>query len=111
MMLKGADILLYPTAIGSEPYDASLDTSERWQLAQRGHAVSNVVPVAAANRIGREGNQTYYGSSFIADQAGQLVQSFGATEEGVLIHSFDILAIRAERAVWGFFRDRRPEVT
>lgn len=111
MMLKGADILLYPTAIGSEPYDASLDTSERWQLAQRGHAVSNVVPVAASNRIGKEGGQTYYGSSFIADQAGNLVEEFGKTEEGVLVHSFAIDAIRAERSTWGFFRDRRPDVT
>lgn len=111
MMLKGADILLYPTAIGSEPYDLGLDTSERWRLAQRGHAVSNVVPVAAANRIGTEGNQTYYGSSFIADQAGVLVKEFGKTDEGVLVHSFDVKAIRDERAVWGFFRDRRPDVT
>ena len=111
MMLKGADILLYPTAIGSEPYDATLDTSERWQLVQRGHAVANVVPVAAANRTGTEGSQTYYGSSFIADQAGQLVQKCGKTEEGVLIQSFDIDAIREERAQWGFFRDRRPDVT
>lgn len=110
MMLKGADILLYPTAIGSEPYDASLDTSQRWQLAQRGHAVSNVVPVAAANRVGTEGAQSYYGSSFISDQAGTLVQSFGKNEEGVLVHSFDPDAIRTERAVWGFFRDRRPDV-
>ena len=110
MMVKGADILLYPTAIGSEPYDASLDTSERWQLAQRGHAVSNVVPVAASNRIGSEGAQSYYGSSFIADQTGQLVQKFGKQDEGVLIHSFDFETIRAERAVWGFFRDRRPDV-
>lgn len=111
LMLKGADVLLYPTAIGSEPYDPSLDTSERWQLAQRGHAVSNVVPVAAANRTGSEGQQSYYGSSFIADQTGTLVQKLGKKEEGVLIHRFDIEAIREERAVWGFFRDRRPEVT
>jgi N-carbamoylputrescine amidase len=110
MMLKGADILLYPTAIGSEPYDPALDTSERWQLAHRGHAVSNVVPVGAANRVGKEGEQTYYGSSFLCDQAGVLVQKFGKTEEGVLMHCFDFAAIRHERAAWGFFRDRRPEI-
>ena len=110
MMLKGADILLYPTAIGSEPYDKALDTHESWQLAHRGHAVMNRVPVAAANRIGLEGAQKFYGASFIADHTGKLVQEFGETEEGVLIYSFDIDAIRAERADWGFHRDRRPEV-
>ena len=110
MMLKGADILLYPTAIGSEPYDNALDTHESWQLAQRGHAAMNRVPVAAANRIGLEGAQKFYGASFIADHTGKLVQEFGATEEGVLIYSFDIDSIRTERADWGFHRDRRPEV-
>ena len=111
MMLKGADTLLYPTAIGSEPYDNALDTHESWQLAQRGHAAMNRVPVAAANRIGLEGAQKFYGASFIADHTGRLVQEFGSTEEGVLVHSFDIDAIRNERADWGFHRDRRPEVT
>jgi len=110
MMLKGADILLYPTAIGSEPYDKTLDTHESWQLAQRGHAVMNRVPVAAANRIGLEDAQRFYGASFICDHTGKLVQEFGSTEEGVLIHSFDIENIRTERADWGFHRDRRPEV-
>lgn len=110
MMMKGADILLYPTAIGSEPQDASVDTSEQWQLVQRGHSVANVVPVAAANRIGTENGQTYYGSSFITDQTGQLVKKFGKIDEGVLIHGFDFDGIREERSWWGFFRDRRPEV-
>lgn len=107
MMLEGADILLYPTAIGSEPHNAALDTRDRWRRAQQGHAASNVVPVAASNRIGTENGQSYYGSSFITDQSGALVESFDRTEEGVLIHAFDINAIAGERAAWGFFRDRR----
>ncbi|MDR3424229.1 MAG: N-carbamoylputrescine amidase [Alphaproteobacteria bacterium] len=107
MMLQGAEILLYPTAIGSEPHNAALDTASRWQLAQRGHAVCNVVPVAAANRIGVEGGQTFYGSSFICDQTGNLVAQLDRTTEGVLVHEFDLDKIRAERAAWGFFRDRR----
>jgi N-carbamoylputrescine amidase len=110
MMLDGAEVLLYPTAIGSEPHNPALDTAERWQLVQRGHAVANVVPVAAANRIGNENGQVFYGSSFISDQAGTLVESFGRTEEGVLIHSFDLAQIRTQRAAWGFFRDRREEL-
>ncbi|MEJ0061850.1 MAG: N-carbamoylputrescine amidase [Alphaproteobacteria bacterium] len=113
MMLMGADILLYPTAIGSEPHKPELDTRDRWRRAQQGHAASNVVPVAASNRIGTEtdgqgGGQNYYGSSFITDQTGEIVQSLGRDEEGILIHGFDPAAIAAERAAWGFFRDRRP---
>jgi N-carbamoylputrescine amidase len=107
MMMLGADVLLYPTAIGSEPHNKALDTRDRWRRAQQGHAVSNVVPVAAANRVGTENGQAYYGSSFIADQSGALVESFDRTEEGVLVHAFDPAAIAAERAAWGFFRDRR----
>jgi len=110
MMLQGAEILLYPTAIGSEPHNAALDTANRWQLAQRGHAVSNVVPVAAANRVGTENGQTFYGSSFISDQTGALVAQLDRTAEDVLVHSFDLDQIQSERAAWGFFRDRRPEL-
>jgi N-carbamoylputrescine amidase len=109
MMLKGAEILLYPTAIGSEPHNTSLDTRDRWHRAQQGHAVSNVVPVAAANRVGTENGQNYYGSSFITDQTGALVEMLDRVEEGVLIHSFDLDAIAANRAAWGFFRDMRGE--
>ena len=109
MMLKGAEILLYPTAIGAEPQDASLDTRDRWQTVQRGHAVANVVPVAAANRVGIEHGQGFYGSSFISDQVGTLVATLNRTEEGVLIHRFDLDQIRRERAAWGFFRDRPQE--
>ena len=113
-VLQGAEILLYPTAIGSEPYDANLDTHERWQRVMQGHAVANAIPVVAANRIGLEENdgatQSYYGHSFIADHTGAIVESFGATEEGVLVHSFDLAEIEAYRAEWGFFRDRRPDL-
>jgi len=107
MMLLGADVLLYPTAIGSEPHNAALDTRDRWRRAQQGHAASNVVPVAASNRIGTENGQSYYGSSFITDQSGALVEQFDRTEEGVLVHSFDPQQIAGERAAWGFFRDMR----
>ncbi len=110
MMLMGADILFYPTAIGSEPDNQDLDTKDLWQRAMIGHAVSNVVPIVAANRIGTEYNQTFYGSSFIADQRGEKVTEFGRTEEGVLTASFDLAEVRRNRASFGFFRDRRPDL-
>jgi N-carbamoylputrescine amidase len=114
MVLQGADLLLYPTAIGSEPYDPSLDTHRQWQRVMQGHAVANAVPVVAANRIGVEENdgttQSYYGHSFIADHLGELVASFGETEEGVLMHRFDLDEIAKYRAEWGFFRDRRTDL-
>jgi N-carbamoylputrescine amidase len=114
MVLQGAEILLYPTAIGSEPYDATLDTHQRWQRVMQGHAVANAVPVVAANRIGEEVNdgvgQRYYGHSFIADHTGEIVASFGDSEEGVLVHQFDLGEIERYRAEWGFFRDRRPDL-
>jgi N-carbamoylputrescine amidase len=114
MVLQGADLLLYPTAIGSEPYDSLLDTHRQWQRVMQGHAVANAVPVVAANRIGVEENdgvtQSYYGHSFIADHVGELVTSFGETEEGVLVHRFDLDEIAKYRAEWGFFRDRRTDL-
>jgi N-carbamoylputrescine amidase len=114
MVLKGADILFYPTAIGTEPYDAALDTHKQWQRAMQGHAVSNAVPVVAANRIGLETNdnvqQKFYGHSFIADHRGELVESFGEKDEGVLMHTFDLSMIDSYRADWGFFRDRRTDL-
>jgi len=109
MALMGADILLYPTAIGSEPHDPGLDTRDRWQRAMQGHAVCNVIPVAAANRTGAEGAQTYYGSSFIAGPDGAKVSELDRTEEGAAIARFDLARIETERAAWGFFRDRRSE--
>ncbi|MEM7660625.1 MAG: N-carbamoylputrescine amidase [Pseudomonadota bacterium] len=110
MALLGADILLYPTAIGSEPHAPELDTCGRWQRAMQGHAVSNVIPVAAANRVGVEGEQSYYGSSFIADASGEIVKSLNRTETGIGTAQFDFAKIAEERAGWGFFRDRRPEL-
>ena len=114
MVLQGAEILLYPTAIGSEPYDISLDTHARWRRAMQGHAVSNAVPVVAANRVGVEQNdrvtQSYYGYSFMADHTGELVASFGDKEDGVLTRSFDLAEIERYRAGWGFFRDRRTDL-
>ncbi len=114
MMLEGAELLFYPTAIGSEPQDPSLETHKPWRLAMQGHAVANAVPIVAANRIGREENdgttQSYYGHSFVADHRGEIVESFGAKEEGVLVHSFDLAEIERYRADWGLFRDRRPDL-
>jgi len=114
MVLAGAELLLYPTAIGSEPYDAALDTHKEWQRAMQGHAVANAVPVVAANRMGLEDNdgvqQKFYGRSFIADHRGEIVAGFGADEEGVLTHTFDLAEIESYRADWGFFRDRRPDL-
>lgn len=110
MTLKGAEILLYPTAIGSEPHNAALETSRRWQRAMQGHAVSNCIPVAAANRIGDEDSQVFYGCSFIADQTGELIEEAGRTEETVLVHAFDLAELERDRSAWGFFRDRRPEL-
>lgn len=110
MALMGADVLLYPTAIGAEPQDPSLDTAARWRRAMQGHAVSNVIPVCAANRIGDEGGQVFYGTSFICDQTGEVAAELGRTEEGVITASFDIDEIETERAAWGFFRDRRTDL-
>ncbi|MEQ1576640.1 MAG: N-carbamoylputrescine amidase [Hyphomicrobium sp.] len=114
MVLQGAEVLFYPTAIGSEPYDAALNTHKQWRRAMQGHAVSNAIPVVAANRIGLEDNdgtkQRFYGHSFIADHGGELVQSFGNSEEGVLVHDFDLAEIESYRADWGFFRDRRTDL-
>lgn len=110
MALLGADLLLYPTAIGSEPYDADLDTSRMWRRAMQGHAVSNCMPVVAANRIGTEDGQRFYGHSFIADEWGDLIEEFGAGETGVLIHTLDLARAARHRAGMGFFRDRRPQL-
>ena len=110
MALMGAELLLYPTAIGTEPYDPDLDTSRMWRRAMQGHAVSNCMPVAAANRIGSEGGQRFYGHSFITDEWGDLMEAFGAEETGVLIHTLDLGRASRHRAGMGFFRDRRPQL-
>ena len=120
MAVQGAEILLYPTAIGSEPI-LNVDSSGHWRRVMQGHAAANLVPVAAANRIGTEtvtpceenGGQssslTFYGSSFIADATGELVASAGRDTEEILYASFDLDALSEERFSWGLFRDRRPE--
>ncbi len=114
MVLQGAEILLYPTAIGSEPHDPALDTSLPWQRAMVGHAVCNAIPVAAANRVGTEQGlgaaQTFYGCSFIANARGDLVASMDKVGEGFVAATFDLDELnRQRRAEWGFFRDRREE--
>ena len=110
LMLMGAELLLYPTAIGTEPENPGLDTKDLWQRAMVGHAVSNVVPVVAANRIGTEGDQTFYGHSFIADHRGEKVAELGRTDTGFITADLDLAEIRRNRASFGFFRDRRPDL-
>lgn len=110
LALLGADVLVYPTAIGSEPANPALDTRDRWRRAMVGHAVSNVIPVAASNRIGEEDGQLFYGSSFVAGTDGSFLAELGRDETGVRVVTVDLAAIRRERASWGFFRDRRPEL-
>lgn len=109
MALMGADILMYPTAIGSEPHDESLDTSARWRRAMQGHAVANVMPVVASNRVGEEAGQVFYGTSFIADHSGAIAAELDRTEVGFITAEFDLEYLNRHRAAWGFFRDRRPE--
>jgi len=110
MMLMGAQLLFYPTAIGSEPHDDSLDTARLWRRAMVGHAVSNVVPVIAANRVGVEHGQTFYGTSFITDERGDILAELDREEEGVITATLDLDRVKRHRAAFGFFRDRRPEL-
>jgi N-carbamoylputrescine amidase len=114
MALLGAEVLFYPTAIGSEPHDGTLDTRDPWRRAMQGHAVSNVIPVVAANRIGVEkglgDDQHFYGSSFIADHRGDLISDLSRTEEGIAYGTVDLTFLDRHRAAWGFFRDRRPDL-
>jgi N-carbamoylputrescine amidase len=110
MMLMGAELLFFPTAIGDEPEAEDLDTSRLWRRAMIGHAVSNVVPVVAANRVGVEGDMRFYGHSFITDERGDFVAEMGDGVEGVLDAVFDLEQVRKHRATFGFFRDRRPQL-
>jgi N-carbamoylputrescine amidase len=110
MMLMGAEVLLYPTAIGSEPENPALDTQPRWRRAMIGHSVSNVVPVVAANRVGNEEGQVFYGSSFITDEGGDFLADMNRTDEGFITAAVEPDRIAELRAGWGFFRDRRPEL-
>ena len=114
MALQGAEAILYPTAIGSEPPNPTWDSSGHWQRVMQGHAGANLVPVVAANRIGREQGRsteiTFYGSSFIADATGAKVAEANRTDEAVLVAKFDPAELRQMRLSWGLFRDRRPEL-
>lgn len=114
MALMGAELLFYPTAIGSEPQDGSIDSKDHWQMCMRGHAASNLMPVIASNRIGREEDEDssidFYGSSFIAGPQGNMIEEAGRTEETVLTVEFDLDQLEIQRIEWGIFRDRRPEL-
>lgn len=117
MALQGAEILMYPTAIGSEPAHPGIDSMCHWQTVMCGHAAANVMPVVASNRIGTERGRhdaalemTFYGASFIADHTGTKVSEAGRSDESVLVHCFDLDAVRSYREAWGLFRDRRPDL-
>jgi N-carbamoylputrescine amidase len=114
MALLGAEMLLYPTAIGSEPQDESVDSSAHWQRTMQGHAAANIMPLVASNRIGVETGEkytmTFYGSSFIASHTGEKVAEADRVTETVLTATFDLDAVRRYRQSWGVFRDRRPDL-
>ncbi|AET60936.1 N-carbamoylputrescine amidase [Paenibacillus terrae] len=114
MALMGAEILFYPTAIGSEPQDSSIDSKDHWQTCMLGHAASNLIPVIASNRIGTETDEdssiTFYGSSFIAGPQGNKIAEAGRTDQEVLTAEFDLDELEVGRIEWGIFRDRRPEL-
>lgn len=111
LTLKGAQILLYPTAIGSEPVLVR-DSMPHWRNTMCGHAAANIIPVCASNRVGEEKAQNssmvFQGYSFIANQQGIVVEEMNRTEEGIRVHEFDLDEIDKERVSWGVFRDRRP---
>lgn len=115
MALMGAEILLYPTAIGSEPPNPNYDSSSHWQNTMRGHAAANIMPLMASNRVGKETapdgrSDVFYGRSFIADYQGEKIQEMNRMEEGIRVSEFDFDAIGELRRSWGVFRDRRPEL-
>lgn len=114
MALMGAEILLYPTAIGSEPQDSSIDSKDHWQACMIGHAGSNLIPVIASNRIGPESDEdssiNFYGSSFIAGPRGNKLAEASRDQEEILTAEFDLDQLEIDRIEWGVFRDRRPEL-
>ena len=110
MALMGAEMLFYPTAIGSEPQAPDFDTHRMWRRAMVGHAVSNCMPVIAANRIGDEGGQSFYGHSFVTNEWGDRLAEFEREETGALVAELDLAEARKHRASMGFFRDRRPQL-
>ncbi len=114
MALMGAEVLFYPTAIGIEPQDPTIDSRAHWQHAMQGHAAANMVPIVASNRVGTEPNEaatmTFYGSSFIADELGNKLAEASEDRQEVVTATVDLARIRARRASWGFYRDRRPDL-
>lgn len=114
MALMGAEMLFYPTAIGSEPQDSGIDSRDHWQTVMLGHAAANLVPVIASNRVGEEEDEdskiTFYGSSFIAGPLGNKLVEADRTEETVLVAEFDLDQLETQRIEWGIFRDRRPDL-
>ncbi|WP_026881983.1 N-carbamoylputrescine amidase [Clostridium akagii] len=114
LALMGAEIIFYPTAIGSEPQDSTIDSRDHWQRCMQGHSAANMIPVVAANRTGKEtiddSSLTFYGSSFITDCTGKKVEEATREEETVLIHELDLDKIETIRSSWGIFRDRRPDM-
>ena len=110
LALVGADVILYPTAIGSEPEEPDFDSRDAWQRVMIGHAVANAVGIVAANRTGREGDMSFYGSSFICNARGDKVAELPRGEPGIAIAELDLSHIRRIRASMGFFRDRRPDL-
>ncbi|HQT46227.1 MAG: N-carbamoylputrescine amidase [Acidocella sp. 20-63-7] len=115
MALLGAELLFYPTAIGSEPQDPTLDSCDHWQRTMQGHAAANLTPLIASNRIGTEPGAygtaiTFYGSSFIADNTGAKIAEANRADEATLTATFDLDTLAQTRAAWGVFRDRRPEL-
>lgn len=114
MTLMGAEMIFYPTAIGSEPQDGSIDSKDHWQACMLGHAAANLIPVIASNRVGIEEDEdskiTFYGSSFIAGPQGNKVIEANRSEETVLVAEFDLDELETQRIEWGIFRDRRPDL-
>ncbi len=114
MTLMGAEVLCYPTAIGSEPQDASIDSKSHWQMAMRGHAAANIIPVIASNRIGQECDDdvciNFYGSSFVSDHRGEFITESSRDTQMVQYAELDLQATNQYRRSWGLFRDRRPEL-
>ena len=114
MVLQGAEVLLYPTAIGSEPGYPDMDSSGHWQRVMQGHAAANCVPVVASNRIGLEKGSScdvsFYGSSFITDHTGMKLVESDRESQDVITAALDLDAMRRERVAWGLFRDRRPDL-
>ncbi|MER2296618.1 MAG: nitrilase-related carbon-nitrogen hydrolase, partial [Pseudomonas sp.] len=117
LALMGAEVLLFPTAIGSEPGCMELDSRDHWQVAMRGHAAANLVPVVAANRVGREVagsdeslSMVFYGSSFICDHKGAMLTEADRASSGIWLHDLDLAGMREDRLSWGIYRDRRPQM-